>query len=61
MDVGLKEAECCADLQRIRTLPFRDGFIAATAACAKLTLVTRNTKDFDGLLIPYLNPWEWES
>lgn len=57
LTVGLKEAECCADLQRIRTLPFRDGFIAATAASAKLTLVTRNTKDFEGLMIPYLNPW----
>ena len=34
-----------------------DGLIAATALEHGLTVVTRNTKDFDGLGVP-LNPWE---
>jgi toxin FitB len=41
-----------------RTLPAIDGLLAATALHHELTLVTRNTKDFDvpGLLL--FNPWE---
>jgi predicted nucleic acid-binding protein len=35
-----------------------DGIIAATALHHGLTLVTRNTKDFAGLGITMLNPWE---
>lgn len=34
-----------------------DGLIAATALAHGLTLVTRNTKDFEGLRVPMLNPW----
>ncbi len=32
--------------------------IAATALHCGLTLVTRNTKDFEGLDLPHLNPWQ---
>ncbi len=32
--------------------------IAATAAEHGLILVTRNVKDFDGLGVPLLNPWD---
>jgi predicted nucleic acid-binding protein len=34
-----------------------DGFIAATALVHDLTVVTRNTKDFDGLGVALYNPW----
>ena len=41
-----------------RTLPAIDSMIAATALHHRLTLVTRNTRDFDATSIPLLNPWE---
>ncbi len=37
-----------------------DGFIAATAAVHGLTLVTRNTRDFDLSEVRILNPWRTE-
>lgn len=41
-----------------RTLPVIDGLLAATALHYDLTLVTRNTKDFEGLGVQLVNPWE---
>lgn len=35
-----------------------DGVIAATALEHGLTLVTRNTKDYNGLGVSLLNPWD---
>jgi predicted nucleic acid-binding protein len=35
-----------------------DGLIAATAAKHQLTIVTRDVKDFEGLGVPILNPWD---
>lgn len=35
-----------------------DSLLAATAQVYKLTLVTRNTKDFEKLDITLLNPWK---
>ena len=44
--------------QASRPLPAIDGLLAATALQHDLTLVTRNTKDFEGLLgLSVLNPW----
>jgi predicted nucleic acid-binding protein len=43
--------------QRGLTLPVVDGVIAATALHHQLILVTRNTKDFAGLGVEILNPW----
>lgn len=41
-----------------RTLPAIDGLLAATALQYDLTLVTRNTRDFTGLNLQLINPWE---
>lgn len=40
------------------TLGTPDGLIAATAFDHGLTVVTRNEKDFEGLGVPILNPWD---
>ena len=40
------------------TLNTADGLIAATAIGHGLTLVTRNVRDFAGLGVDILNPWE---
>ena len=40
-----------------RTFPAIDSLIAATALCHRLTIVTRNVKDFDLPGIDILNPW----
>jgi predicted nucleic acid-binding protein len=43
-----------------KTLPIVDSFIAATALVHHLTLVTRNTKDFEELSgLTLLNPWDF--
>lgn len=39
-------------------LPAIDGLIAATAQVHKLTLATRNTKDFMYTSIDVINPWD---
>ena len=41
-----------------RPLPAVDGLLAATALQHDLTLVTRNTKDFTGLGLELINPWD---
>ncbi len=41
-----------------RPLAVPDGMIAATAFEHDLTVVTRNDKDFQGLGLSILNPWE---
>jgi hypothetical protein len=40
-----------------RPVAIMDGFIAATALVHGLTLVTRNTADFEHTGAPLLNPW----
>ena len=44
--------------QAARPLPAIDALLAATALHNDLTLVTRNTKDFAGLDVPLINPWD---
>lgn len=44
--------------QRGLTLSVVDGIIAASALHHDLTLVTRNVRDFSGLGLEILNPWE---
>ena len=41
-----------------RPLPAIDSLLAATALQHDLTLVTRNTADFDGLGVRLVNPWQ---
>ncbi len=52
---GVLEGQC--QLNGV-TLNTPDGLIAATALEHDLTLVTRNVKDFEGLGVTLLNPWE---
>jgi predicted nucleic acid-binding protein len=47
--------QLCARVQR--PLPAIDGLLAATALHHGMTLVTRNTRDFEGLGLPLVNPW----
>jgi len=42
---------------RKRAMPTADAMLAATAEVHGLTLVTRNTRDFEGWGGPLLNPW----
>lgn len=39
-------------------LAMADGLIAATALHESMALVTRNTKDFEGLGVELINPWQ---
>lgn len=41
-----------------RPVPAIDGLLAATALQHDLTLVTRNAKDFTGLDVRLINPWD---
>lgn len=38
--------------------PLDDALIAAVAAAAQMTVVTRNTRHFEPFGVPCLNPWE---
>jgi predicted nucleic acid-binding protein len=52
---GLLAAE--AKRQRL-VLPVIDGLLAATALHHNLTVVSRNTSDFNATQVQVLNPWE---
>ena len=41
-----------------RTLNVPDALIAGTAVSREMTLITRNIRDFHGLNIEIVNPWE---
>ena len=50
-------ARVCAKLHVPDPRPERDALIAATALVHGLTLVTRNTADFEPMGVALLNPW----
>ena len=50
-------AEDWGRLSAARSLPVVDGLLAATARVHRLTLVTRNTRDFAHVDVPVFNPY----
>jgi predicted nucleic acid-binding protein len=38
---------------------FEDAMIAATARIRRLTVATRNTRDFESLSVKLINPFDW--
>ena len=58
LPVTVEIARCCAGLSVPDPKPERDGLIAATGLVHGLTVVTRNTGDFDRTGVSLLNPWK---
>lgn len=58
LHVDIKIARRCAALSVPDPRPVRDGLIAATALVHGMTMVTRNTVDFQTTGVALLNPWE---
>jgi predicted nucleic acid-binding protein len=57
LPIDLEVARRSAALHVPDPRPFRDGLIAATALTHGMTLVTRNTTDFEPTGVPLWNPW----
>ncbi|MDP8101626.1 type II toxin-antitoxin system VapC family toxin [Phocoenobacter atlanticus] len=57
LNITPKTAEICAKLHIPDPSPENDAWIAASAIEHNLILVTRNTKDFEGLGIKLFNPF----
>jgi predicted nucleic acid-binding protein len=58
LPVDLSVALRCAALHVPNPQAERDALIAATALVHGLTVVTRNTSDFDATGVSILNPWQ---
>ena len=58
LEVAMLWGSLTASCSRLgRPLAAADGLIAATALAHDLTLVTRNTRDFEATGVRLLNPW----
>jgi predicted nucleic acid-binding protein len=57
LSVDVVAAQRSASLHVPDPRPIRDGFIAATALVHGMTVVTRNTADFEAMGVTILNPW----
>ena len=58
LSVDTAVARRCGTLQVPDRRPDRDAIIAATALVHGMTVVTRNTCDFEPTGVPTLNPWD---
>ena len=56
--VDVSVAQCCAKLHVPDPRSDRDAIIAATALIHGMTVVTRNTDDFESTGVKILNPWK---
>ena len=57
-EIARLAADFRAELQQHgRILHIEDALIAATASVYSLTLVTRNTRDFESIDVQLVNPW----
>ena len=59
LPVDVAVALRCAKLHVPDPRPMRDALIAATASIHRMTVVTRNVRDFEPTGVEVLNPWEW--
>ncbi|MDQ2866484.1 MAG: PIN domain-containing protein [Candidatus Eremiobacteraeota bacterium] len=57
LPVDAAVARRCAMLHVANPRPYRDSLIVATAIVHRLTVVTRNTADFEAMHERVLNPW----
>jgi toxin FitB len=57
LPIDLQVARRSASLHVPDPRPNRDGLLAATALVHGMTVVTRNTVDFEPTGVPLLNPW----
>ena len=57
LPIDIKIARAAATLHVPNPAPLPDSMIAATALVHGLTVVTRNTSDFQRCGVPLLNPW----
>ena len=57
LPITLEIAQEWSRLSAVRPIPAEDGLLAATANVHRLTFVTRNTKNVQGLGVAILNPW----
>lgn len=57
LDINMEIAQCCAHLHVPNPKPEKDALIGATALAYGMTIVTRNTKDYQNMGVKLINPW----